>query len=108
MIGLTDRQLALLGFIKSYVAQHGGVAPTYEEMAAAQGIRKSGAHRLVLCLEERGYVRRLPLRDRAIEVVGVHERLAQFSDADLTAELERRRASHCVHNQSHAVEVANG
>ncbi len=66
---LTQRQLQLLRFIHAYMQQH-GVPPSFEEMREALGLRsKSGVHRLISGLEERGYIRRLPYRARALEVV---------------------------------------
>ncbi len=66
---LTQRQLQLLRFIHAYMQEH-GVPPSFEEMRHALGLRsKSGVHRLISGLEERGYIRRLPYRARALEVV---------------------------------------
>ena len=66
--GMTKRQQQLLNFITSYVAQH-SYSPTFEEMKVAVGLAsKSGVHRLVSGLEERGLIRRLPYRDRSIIV----------------------------------------
>ena len=66
---LTQRQLQLLKFIQDYVHAH-NVSPSFEEMRSALRLRsKSGVHRLISGLEERGYVRRLAYRARALEVV---------------------------------------
>lgn len=66
---LTQRQLQLLRFIYAYVAEH-GVPPSFDEMRAALRLRsKSGIHRLISGLEERGYIRRLAYRARAIEIL---------------------------------------
>lgn len=66
---LTQRQLQLLKFISDYVNEH-KVSPSFEEMRAALRLKsKSGIHRLISGLEERGYVRRLAYRARALEVV---------------------------------------
>ena len=66
---LTQRQLQLLRFIYAYVAEH-GVPPSFDEMRAALKLRsKSGIHRLISGLEERGYIRRLAYRARAIEIL---------------------------------------
>jgi SOS-response transcriptional repressor LexA len=68
-MGLTSRQIQLLGFLRSYYAAH-GIAPSIEEMQAHLGNKsKSGAHRIILALEERGAIRRLPFKSRAIELV---------------------------------------
>ena len=66
---LTQRQLQLLRFIHAYMREH-GVPPSFEEMRHALGLRsKSGIHRLISGLEERGYIRRLAYRARAIEIL---------------------------------------
>ncbi len=66
---LTQRQLQLLRFIHAYMQEH-GVPPSFDEMRKALKLRsKSGIHRLISGLEERGYIRRLPYRARAIEVL---------------------------------------
>lgn len=69
--GLTSRQRELLMFIRSHIGEH-GIAPSYDEMMAAIGLAsKSGVHRLVKALEERGYISRLPDRARAITLRAV-------------------------------------
>jgi repressor LexA len=66
---LTQRQLQLLKFIQDYVRDH-KVSPSFEEMRFALRLKsKSGIHRLISGLEERGYVRRLAYRARALEVL---------------------------------------
>jgi len=66
---LTPRQHQLLRFIHNYVTRH-GVSPSFEEMRDALNLRsKSGIHRLISALEERGYIRRLAHRARAIELL---------------------------------------
>jgi repressor LexA len=66
---LTQRQHQLLQFIHGYLRDH-GVPPSFEEMRAALRLKsKSGIHRLITGLVERGYIRRLPYRARALEVI---------------------------------------
>lgn len=66
---LTQRQLQLLTYIHAYVAEH-QVPPSFEEMRNALQLKsKSGVHRLISGLEERGYIRRLAYRARALEIV---------------------------------------
>lgn len=66
---LTAKQHQLLTFIQSRL-ESGGVSPSFEEMKDALDLRsKSGVHRLISALEERGFIRRLPNRARALEVV---------------------------------------
>lgn len=70
-MALTKSQKDLLDFIQAYVAQNDGVSPFYDEMKEAVGLNsKSGIHRLVTGLEERGCIRRLPNRARSIAVEG--------------------------------------
>ena len=66
---LTQRQHQLLQFIHGYLRDR-GVPPSFEEMRAALRLKsKSGIHRLITGLEERGYIRRLAYRARALEVL---------------------------------------
>ena len=66
---LTKKQNELLIYIHQNLRET-GVAPSYEEMKDALDLRsKSGIHRLIHALEERGFIRRLPHRARAIEII---------------------------------------
>ena len=66
---LTKKQHELLMFINQRLAAT-GVAPSFDEMKDALNLRsKSGIHRLISGLEERGFIRRLPHRARALEVI---------------------------------------
>ena len=66
---LTTKQKDLLAFLTKYLAEH-QVSPSFDEMREAVGLAsKSGIHRLVSALEERGYIRRLANRARAIEII---------------------------------------
>ncbi|MBI3436993.1 MAG: transcriptional repressor LexA [Proteobacteria bacterium] len=72
---LTRKQLELLRFIHERLKE-AGVPPSFDEMKDALDLRsKSGIHRLITALEERGFIRRLPNRARAIEVVRLPESL---------------------------------
>lgn len=72
---LTRKQLDLLEFIHKRV-QRDGVPPSFDEMKEALDLRsKSGIHRLITALEERGFIRRLAHRARAIEIVKLPEAL---------------------------------
>ena len=74
---LTRKQLDLLEFIHKRV-QRDGVPPSFDEMKEALDLRsKSGIHRLITALEERGFIRRLAHRARAIEIVKLPEALDQ-------------------------------
>jgi repressor LexA len=66
---LTRKQHELLMFIHERIKE-GGVSPSFDEMKEALDLAsKSGIHRLITALEERGFLRRLPHRARALEVV---------------------------------------
>ena len=70
---LTKKQLDLLEFIHRRVQQN-GVPPSFDEMKEALDLRsKSGIHRLITALEERGFIRRLAHRARALEIVKLPE-----------------------------------
>ncbi len=66
---LTRKQLELLMFINERLKES-GIPPSFDEMKDALDLRsKSGIHRLITALEERGFIRRLPNRARALEVI---------------------------------------
>lgn len=70
-IGLTFQQDKLLAFLKKR-ATESNVSPSFDEMADHLGLgSKSGVHRLITGLEERGHIRRQPHRARAIEIVDI-------------------------------------
>lgn len=74
---LTKKQILLLDFIQKRMARD-GVPPSFDEMKEALDLRsKSGIHRLVTALEERGFIRRLPHRARALEIVRLPDALAE-------------------------------
>ncbi|RJL01953.1 transcriptional repressor LexA [Paracoccus siganidrum] len=73
---LTRKQIQLLEFIQKRMARD-GVPPSFDEMKDALDLRsKSGIHRLVTALEERGFIRRLPHRARALEILRLPDALA--------------------------------
>jgi repressor LexA len=73
---LTRKQFELLMFIHERLKE-AGVPPSFDEMKEALDLRsKSGIHRLITALEERGFIRRLPHRARALEVVKLPESVA--------------------------------
>lgn len=66
---LTQKQHTLLKLINDKLNKD-GIAPSFEEMKVALDLKsKSGIHRLINALEERGFIRRLPNRARALEVI---------------------------------------
>ncbi len=73
---LTRKQFELLRFIHERLKE-AGVPPSFDEMKDALDLRsKSGIHRLITALEERGFIRRLPNRARAIEVIKLPDSVA--------------------------------
>jgi repressor LexA len=95
---LTKKQNELLRFIHERL-QESGVPPSFDEMKEALDLRsKSGIHRLILALEERNFIRRLPNRARAIEVLRLPEsatvaspRGGKFSPSVIEGNLGRAR-----------------
>ena len=76
---LTAKQRELLIFIDARLKQD-GVSPSFDEMREALDLKsKSGVHRLISALEERGFIRRLPNRARALEVLKLPEASAPQS-----------------------------
>ena len=68
--GITWRQGQLVDFVRSYIADHRGVAPTMDEMAAAIGLKsKSGIARMIGELESRGVVTHIGRAKRSISIV---------------------------------------
>ncbi|HLH10952.1 MAG TPA: transcriptional repressor LexA [Methylovirgula sp.] len=96
---LTRKQSELLRFIHERLKET-GVPPSFEEMKDALDLRsKSGIHRLILALEERGFIRRLANRARALEVLRLPEsttpvasRGRKFSPSVIEGNLGRVRA----------------
>ncbi|UWR50738.1 transcriptional repressor LexA [Phaeobacter inhibens] len=78
---LTKKQLDLLDFINTRL-QKDGVPPSFDEMKVALDLRsKSGIHRLITALEERGFIRRLAHRARAIEIIRLPDSLGNTAQA---------------------------
>lgn len=89
---LTKKQLDLLEFIHTRM-ETDGVPPSFDEMKEALDLRsKSGIHRLITALEERGFIRRLAHRARAIEIVKLPESIARASRAAAEAGLAAKVA----------------
>ena len=73
---LTRKQHELLMFVHERMKE-AGIPPSFDEMKDALDLRsKSGIHRLITALEERGFVRRLPNRARALEVIRLPDSIA--------------------------------
>jgi repressor LexA len=78
---LTRKQHELICFINDRLEET-GVSPSFEEMKEALDLKsKSGVHRLISALEERQFIRRLPNRARALEVLRMPERIAPAKKA---------------------------
>ena len=74
---LTRKQYDLLVYIDKQLRKS-GVSPSFEEMKDALGLKsKSGIHRLITGLEERGFIRRLPHRARALEILRLPENMEE-------------------------------
>ncbi|MEZ5936303.1 MAG: transcriptional repressor LexA [Alphaproteobacteria bacterium] len=97
---LTQRQHQLLKFIQDYLDRH-GVPPSFEEMRSALKLKsKSGIHRLITGLEERGYIRRLAYRARALEVLRLPTSLQKVAGGDvIDAGPEAIDAGNVVHGR---------
>jgi repressor LexA len=93
---LTRKQHELLRFIQERLKES-GVPPSFDEMKEALDLKsKSGIHRLITALEERGFIRRLPNRARALEVIKQPEQSAgpargRFSPSIIEGSLGRAR-----------------
>jgi len=89
---LTRKQHELLCFIQGRLDES-GVSPSFEEMKEALDLKsKSGVHRLISALEERGFIRRLPNRARALEVLKAPERQTAKPDNVVTLKPQLRLA----------------
>ena len=97
---LTKKQSELLRFIHERLKET-GVPPSFDEMKDALDLRsKSGIHRLIMALEERGFIRRLPNRARALEVLRLPEsstpaspRAGRFSPSVIEGNLGKPRVT---------------
>ena len=90
---LTRKQLDLLDFINKRMVRD-GVPPSFDEMKEALDLRsKSGIHRLITALEERGFIRRLAHSARAIEIVKLPEALGGESDDGFAPRVIEGRAA---------------
>ena len=85
---LTAKQKELLLYIHARV-QESGVPPSFDEMKEALDLRsKSGIHRLITALEERGFIRRLPHRARALEIIKLPDAMTDVASRQ-SAQAER-------------------
>lgn len=105
---LTRKQHELLLFIHDHLRQN-GVSPSFDEMKDALGLRsKSGIHRLITGLEERGFIRRLPHRARALEVLKLPDTIADAPAAPTSGEGFSPNVVHGEFGQQRVTEVEPG
>lgn len=111
---LTAKQHELLRFIQLRL-DDGGISPSFEEMKEALGLKsKSGIHRLINALEERGFLRRLPNRARALEVLKLPDGspamlrdMAPQPEADLASQvMQSSRAAPMVEKSNRRLLIA--
>ncbi len=77
---LTKKQLELLIFLEKKITLS-SIPPSFEEMKSALNLKsKSGIHRLISALEERGFLRRLPHRARSIEILKSYKSISKLSE----------------------------
>ena len=77
---LTKKQHELLLFLEERISQS-GVTPSFEEMKNKVGLKsKSGIHRLISALEDRGFIKKLPFKARAIEILKSSNKKSNSSD----------------------------
>ena len=89
---LTAKQRELLLFIDERL-KSSGISPSFDEMREALELKsKSGVHRLISALEERGFIRRLPNRARALEVV----KMPEVRESSVTPLRPARAAAHAA------------
>ena len=82
---LTKKQHELLWFLEEKISQT-GVTPSFEEMMKNVGLKsKSGIHRLISALEERGFIKKLPFKARAIEILKLPDFKKKPSDETVKA-----------------------
>ena len=91
---LTAKQRELLLFIDDRLKES-GISPSFDEMREALELKsKSGVHRLISALEERGFIRRLPNRARALEVLKHPEMKPAATVTPIAPGRSRRRQRH--------------
>jgi repressor LexA len=112
---LTQKQMELLTFVNGRLKET-GVPPSFDEMKDALDLRsKSGIHRLIKALEERGFIKRLPDRARAIEVIRLPDAMkpvpaarasaGKFSPSVIQGNLGRVRSAPASANSNEPVLV---
>lgn len=99
-VGLTPHQKQTLDFLRAYKAEH-AVFPTFSEIAAHVGAKSnSRVSEILVALAERGYIRRLPNKARAIELIDI-----ESAGASLPPHIEARLRSYCAERGEHPADV---
>jgi repressor LexA len=102
---LTRKQFELLKFIHERLKES-GVPPSFDEMKDALDLRsKSGIHRLITALEERGFIRRLPNRARAIEVIKLPEPVGQGVAIPVMGRIAAGTPIEAIQTKSHVINM---
>ena len=104
---LTRKQLELLEFIKERMDRD-GVPPSFDEMKDALDLKsKSGIHRLITALEERGFIRRLAHRARAIDIVKLPDAMERPGFRPRVVDGDRSSASNAARAPRGAMDVSS-
>ncbi len=105
---LTAKQKKLLMFIQERVSAS-GVSPSFDEMKDAMGLKsKSGVHRLINALEERGFIHRMPNRARALEILKLPDAISQAVSQAMNPQTLAAGATMAANNPMQALKTATG
>ena len=101
---LTRKQYELLMFIHERVRET-GIPPSFDEMKDALDLKsKSGIHRLITALEERGFLRRMEKRARALEIMKLPDNVAEtLRPATTRSQAQRPAVRHAPRREPHVV-----
>src|SRR5665213_755712 len=103
---LTRKQYELLMFIHERVRES-GIPPSFDEMKEALDLKsKSGIHRLITALEERGFLRRMEKRARALEVLKLPDNMAETIRPATTRSQAQRTAPGVRHGRGGDLRMA--
>jgi repressor LexA len=104
---LTRKQYELLMFIHERIRES-GIPPSFDEMKEALDLKsKSGIHRLITALEERGFLRRMEKRARALEVLKLPDNMAETIRPATTRSQSQRTAPGVRHNRGADLRMAS-
>ena len=83
---LTKKQKELFDYLSNYIAKN-SISPSFEEMKNAVNLKsKSGIHRLITSLEQRGFIKRLKHKARAMEITKMHNNVLKQPAQPVTGE----------------------